>query len=359
MILYVVRYWPTLTETFVRDEAAALAAQGHDVRVAALGARGDPHCAPDPVPVRIRPTRWGWVRALPMLIAEWVRAPGWVPPRVLWLASLVRGGRHVHAHFAGESAAAAAAACARVGVPWSVTVHAVDLYKPRPDLVPLLRRAAFVATVSEANRRTLADLGVSAHLVRCGVPSSLLGQPDTDPTAGGAPVDVLAVGRWVPKKGWDVLLAAAVRLPEVRFRLVTDAPRGLVVPPNVELVGLRPRAEVLQAMSGARLFCLPCRVAPDGDRDGVPVVLLESMALGVPVVTTPVSGIPELVDADVGWLVPPDAPEALASTVRAALADPPGIASRGRAARDRIRARGLTVEAQAAEVLRLIDAHAR
>ncbi len=420
MILYVVRYWPTLTETFVRDEIAAQVADGVEVRVVAGGPRGDPHVAPDPAPVALRPHRWGWLRALPSVLREWLRRPALVRPRVLWLAAEARRARHVHVHFAGEAAAWAAEACARAGVPWSVTVHAVDLYRPRPDLAALLSRASFVATVSEANRVALTTMGIPATVVRCGVPDDLV-----DPAAGGlpplgssprtlaprapgapspsasespsrksasratpvarlggflgpgsssqtlaprapgapspsasgspsrksasraTPVDVLAVGRWVPKKGLGTLLAAAELLPEARVCVVSDLPDALPRPANVVTPGLLPRADVLDAMRGARVFCLPCRVAPDGDRDGVPVVILEAMALGLPVVTTAVSGLPELVDAEIGWIVPPDDPAALAEALRAALADPEEARRRGAAGCARIRARGLTVTAQA------------
>lgn len=327
MILHVVRYFPTATETFVHDEVAGLRERGLEVEIAAFDAREDVG-VPAPAPVWAQPHRWGWLSALPGLVAEWLRAPGWASPRVLWLAALLRrrGVRRVHVHFAGEAASWAAAAAARVGVPWSVTVHAADLYKPLPGLGALLRGAAAVATVSEANRRELRERhGVDATVLRCGVDLPPAPRPALP---AGAPL--LTVARAVPKKGLDVLVAA--------LRLLRE--RGAALPPvlaysdaagldGVEVRPLAPHPEVLAAIRGARLFVLPCRVAPDGDRDGIPVVLLEALAAGVPVVTTPVSGIPEVVDEAVGWLVPPDAPEALAAAIAEALSDPEEARRRG------------------------------
>lgn len=346
MILYVLRYWPTLTETFVHDEIAAIAARA-PVAIAAFDPRGDPFVAPAPAPVHARPHRWGWVRALPGLVREWLRSPSLDAPRILWLTTLVRRSRRVHVHFAGEAAAWARRACRRAGVPYGVTVHAVDLWKPHPDLAAILGDAALVVTISEHNRRVLADrYGVDAVVVRCGVDPARFG-----PRAPTAPPVILGVGRWVPKKGLDTLAAVAPMLGQrARVRILADAPPLL----GVDVRGLRPRAEVAVELAGATIFALPCRRAPDGDQDGIPVVLLEAMAAGVPVVTTPVSGIPEIVDDAVGWLVPPDDPEALAAALRAALDDPAEAARRGAAGRARLEERGCLAADTHAAMARLL-----
>ncbi|MDP2309503.1 MAG: glycosyltransferase, partial [Pseudomonadota bacterium] len=199
MILYVLRYWPTLTETFVHDEIAAIG-RHVPVAIAAFDPRGDPFAAPAPAPVHAQPHRWGWLGTLPALFREWLRAPAIVSPRVLWLTTIVRRARRVHVHFAGEAAVWARVACLRAGVPYGVTVHAVDLWKPHPELAAVLRDAALVVTISEHNRRALRErYGVEAELVRCGVHlGAVRGVPSSPPV-------VLAVGRWVPKKGLDTL----------------------------------------------------------------------------------------------------------------------------------------------------------
>ncbi len=331
MILYVLRYWPTLTETFAHAEISGIPG----VQLATFGAReGDGSGLG--VPVHRAPHRWGWLRVLPALIVEWLRAPGWVPVRVLWLTCLVRRARRVHVHFAGEAAEWTRRACARAGVPYSVTVHAVDLWRPAACFAAVVREAVTVVTVSEANRVALAAFGVDAVVVRCGVA----------PAARATTREVvLSVGRNVPKKGLDLVVAAARRLPETRFVLVSDlADPGL---PNLRVTGLIPHAEVLAWIQRARVLLQPCRVAVDGDRDGVPVVLLEALAAGVPVVTTGVSGIPEVVDDTVGWLVPPDDVDAI---VAALGAEPEEAVRRGARGPERLAARGCALAAQVARM---------
>lgn len=356
MILYVLRYWPTRTETFVHDEIRAVAAAGRAVELAAFdpreGSADDP-----PAPVHPRPHRWGWLPWLGTLIVEALRGPA--RPRVLWLAALLRrrAARQAHVHFAGEAAVDTRAACARVGIPYSVTVHAADLFKPHPALGETLRAAAAVATISEHNRRVLADrYGVAAAVVRCGVsvPAASGAAPDSE-----AGPRVLAVGRWVPKKGLDLYAtlpaALAAAVPGARFDLVSDAPAL----PGVTVHGLLPHAEVLARIAAADLVVLPCRRAPDGDLDGIPVVLLEALAAGVPVVTTDVSGIPEVIDAEVGWVVPPDDAPALVAAVTEALRDPGERRRRGAAGPARLRARGFDRATATAAVLEILDRAAR
>ncbi len=354
MILYVLRYWPTLTETFVHDELRAVA-RALPVELAAFDPRGDPHVEPAPVPVHAQPHRWRWLRALPALAWEWLRAPAMLSLRVLWLTTIVRRSSRVHVHFVGEAAVWARRACRRAGVPYSVTVHAVDLFKPHPEIAAVLRDAIQVVTISEHNRALLRErYGIAAALIRCGVsvapsdaPSDALQAP---PRA--APPVILGVGRWVPKKGLDTLALAATRLGrDAVVRLISDAPPLA----GVEVCGLLPRAEVARALAAATVFALPCRTAPDGDQDGIPVALLEAMAAGLPVVTTAVSGIPEIVDEAVGWVVAPDDSDALAAALRAALDDPDEAARRGARGRARLVERGFDAASTHAAMVALLS----
>ncbi len=334
MTLHVLRYFPTLTETFVHDTIAARAQAGESVAIAAFDAR-EPSGRPAPAAVYSQPHRWGWLRWSASIALEWAR--GAAPVRVLWLAVLLRRLRpaRVHVHFAGEAAEWTMQAAARVGLPFSVTVHAVDLFKPRPGTAALLRAASEVVTISNFNRSLLASrYGVDAAVQRCTVAPA--------PATSRVPGLLLFVGRNVPKKGLDLLFEAARRLPAGSFALevVSDVPDPAI--PGVTVLGLLPHADVLARIGRASLVVLPCRQAPDGDMDGIPVVLLEALAASVPVVTTAVSGIPELVDDAVGWLVAPDDVEGVHRALVEALLDPEEARRRGLCGPERLFARGFT-----------------
>ncbi len=263
--------------------------------------------------------------------------------KALWLADRAVDFDRVHVHFAGEAAEWALAARRLHGVPYTLTVHAVDLFKPRPALPEVLAGAQQVFTISRYNQEMLADRhGVRARLLRCGVPP--WAGPEVE--ADRQPLVVVAVGRWVPKKGLDLLVRAVDRLEgRVRLRLVSDAPDEFSSP-HVDRLGLLPQAALRAELARAGLFALPCRRAEDGDQDGIPVVLMEALSAGLPVLTTPVSGIPELVDDEVGWLVPPEDEDGLVDALEQAAGAPEERARRGRGGPGRLRERGHTLDAQ-------------
>ncbi len=369
---YVVRYWPTLSETFIAREIRALAAQGWAPEVVALGRRRDAAPGePVGVPVHRPPRGLGSVGRWPLgaacrILAAPARYAALVGAggkrrglrtkdalRVIWLAELARarGWDRLHAHFAGESAEWARAAAALVGRPYSVTVHGADLFRPKAGLRRRLAGARPLVAICEHHRRWLArHYGLSATVVRCGV------EPAAYPAAAPGRADAgphhwVSVARDVPQKGLDDLVAAWREAGRPgRLRLVTDGVRhgGVGI-----AAGPLPAARVPDVLARSRAFVLPCRVAPDGARDGIPVALMEAMAAGLPVITTPVAGIPELVDDTVGWLVPPGDRRALARVLREVAASPEARARRGAAGRDRIRAQEWTVERQVEELRRL------
>lgn len=334
---YLLRWYPTASETFVYREAAALMERGHHVDVLPIGAREAGQELPEWDAIEMGSTvqvAAAAARALQTArVREAVRHVDQHPrqiARALWAAEQL--GDRVHVHFAGEAAEWAWLAHVWTGTPYTVTVHANDLFRPRASLVRVLQGARAVLTISAYNQSRLAELGVASRVVRCGVTPSAW--PACDPREGG----VVSVGRWVPKKGLDAAHRACAALGETLSVVSDRAPDG------VRLVR-GGRDQVRDLLAQAAVFVLPCRVAPDGDRDGIPVALMEAMACGVPVITTDLPGLGELVDARVGWVVPPDDPVALEGALREALADPQERARRGRAGRARVH-QGWTVERQ-------------
>ncbi|MCB9759379.1 MAG: glycosyltransferase family 4 protein [Alphaproteobacteria bacterium] len=347
---YLLRYYPTRTETFVYREIEGLRARGHAVSGVAIGRREDGGSAlPDWTCVHPPDYAAVAAAAAPLLArpagreaARWLKEhqPAKQVLKALWAASTLAEGERIHVHFAGEAAEWALLARRACGVSYGVTVHAVDLFKPRPSLTEVLQGAAVVLTVSAYNARILTErCGVEARVVRCGV----------DPGRWRAahperPGPVVAVGRWVPKKGLDLLVEAVRRVPGAQLWLVGDAPAE-VEGPQVRRLGMLAPDAVAEVLAEGALFALPCRVAPDGDRDGVPVAMMEAMAAGLPVLTTTLPGLDELVDDACGWRVPPDDPDALTEAVAEVLADPVARAVKGQAARRRV-AEGFTLDAQ-------------
>ena len=173
-----------------------------------------------------------------------------------------------------------------------------------------------------------------------------------DGRAGGDPVRLLSVGRLVEKKGMDVLIEALARLPSgLAWRLdhVGVGPLSSAMRRLAERRGLSPRIrwhgpltqeEVLRRYREADLFVLSSRIARDGDRDGLPNVLMEAQSQGLPVLASTLSAIPELVeDGASGRLVPPDDPDALARELERLIGDPDLRARLGRAGEERLRSR--------------------
>jgi glycosyltransferase involved in cell wall biosynthesis len=254
--------------------------------------------------------------------------------------------RHIHAHFLTAAAEVVQDASILTGIPVSVTAHAKDIFQA--DNAPLVRARAdgtsAVVTVSEYNARYLRGVlgnGLGIHYVPNGV--------EVAPTWADRPDGpVLCVARLVPKKGVDVLIDAtallASRIPSLQVEIIGDGPIGdslrkraeaLGVLGRVRFKGPQPWDRVEAAFRRCSMVVLACRIAEDGDRDGMPTVLTEAMARGLPVVSTTVAGIHELVrHGETGLLVRPDDPAALAEAIEILRRDR-GLARRlGRAGRE-------------------------
>jgi glycosyltransferase involved in cell wall biosynthesis len=251
------------------------------------------------------------------------------------------GVAHLHAHFAHSPTSVALFASELSKIPFSFTAHAKDIYTSDSDqLREKIALARFVVTCTEYNRRYLLGLAeglpTPIHRIYHGIDTRLFdngstaGRPEASP-----PYRVLSVARLTAKKGIPTVLRAVKRLLEkgvrLEYTLIGDGAErektlGLVqqlgLEPVCRWLGAQPHHVVLEHYRRADLFVLGCEVAADGDRDGIPNVLFESMAMGVPVAATGVSAIPELVESGrTGWLVPPGRPDALAEAMHALLTD--------------------------------------
>lgn len=253
-----------------------------------------------------------------------------------------RGVHAVHGYFAHHPTDVAAAAARRLGIPYGFSVHALDARRVSP--ASMGERAAGAAVVVCCNDDAAADVLAAGHrpeLLRHGV--DLTRFPATPPS-GARPVSLLAVGRLVEKKGFEVLLEALTIVDRPwRLRLVGDGPlhadlagrvseRGLS--DRVDLLGRRTHADLPALFAAADLVVVPSVIDRTGDRDGLPNVVLEAMASGRPVVASDVAAIPSAVsDGVTGRLVPSRNPALLAAAITGLVDSPELRAAMGRAGR--------------------------
>ena len=328
-IAFVLKGYPRLSETFIAQEILALERRGLAIRIVSLrrptdGARHPVH---DEIKAGVLYLPEYLGREPRRLLAAWRagrRRPGYRAARGVWLADLRRdatpnrvrrfgqalvlaaelptGVTHLHAHFLHTPASVARYASLLTGLPWSCSAHAKDIWTtPEWEKAEKLADAAWLVTCTRAGRDHLAALAPRPERVELayhGLDFERFPRPDGAPSerdggAAGEPVVILSVGRAVEKKGYDVLLRALASLPEaLHWRLVHVGgghlgPRlgrqaeaaGLAH--RVTWLGACPQAEVIANYRAADLFVLPCRVARDGDRDGLPNVLLEAQSQGL------------------------------------------------------------------------------
>jgi glycosyltransferase involved in cell wall biosynthesis len=256
---------------------------------------------------------------------------------------LLPGGncRHLHAHFAHSPTSVAFFSHLLSGLPFSFTAHAKDIYTSHPrQLADKAAAATFVATCTDYNRRYLAAIvdghRTPIHLAYHGIDTGLF-RSDGRPTTARPPYEILTVARLTPKKGLETVYRALRQLKDegmaFRHTLIGDGEQKkeieawrhqLGLKAETRLLGTRPHEDVCQSFRTSDLFVLGCEQAPNGDRDGIPNVILESMAMGVPVVATSFSAIPEVIrSTENGLLVAPGRPGAMAAAMRRALEDRP------------------------------------
>ncbi len=363
-IAYVLAAYPVLSQTFVRDEIAALRAAGRTVDVTSIE-RADQDRIPlswsgpvrtiDDITVSgaLRDGLW-WLRrpAAVLRLARALRGTGFARARraVRGAPTVARrlAGQDVavcHAHFGWSGMVAAIYVGALLGRPVTATLHAADIYLAGPELVRWVGLLDHVVTVCEHNVRRLTAMGVDPARVRvvpCGVDTTVPVPAASDPDL------VVSVGRLVPKKGMDVLLQAfrtvVDKVPAARLEIVGEGPEEetlrrltaeLGLEEHVTFAGALDHAGTLERIGAGAVFALACRVLPNGDSDAVPVAIREALVRARPVVTTAVAGIPENVDDETGWVVPSEDPESLAAALVQALDDAPLRLRKGEAARRR------------------------
>ncbi len=364
-IAFVLKGYPRLSETFITQEILAVEARG--IRLHIVSLRHPTEANVHPVHARVRAP----VTYLPEYLHEeparvfraWRRVRRW--PRYgrtlrLWLRDLVRDPTrnrvrrfgqavvladelppevtHIHAHFLHTPASVARYAAHLTGRKWTGSAHAKDIWTtPRWEKREKLHDAEWVVTCTAVNRAELDALAPGrVELVRHGLDFDEFPPSPPPSRAEGEPpvLTILSVGRAVEKKGYPDLIAALSRLPaEPAWRFVhvgggplIESIRGLAeragLADRTEWVGAIARPELLARLRAADLFVLASRVARDGDRDGLPNVLLEAQSQGLPCVATRVSAIPELIEDGVtGVLSPPGDPEALAAAIERLLRD--------------------------------------
>jgi colanic acid/amylovoran biosynthesis glycosyltransferase len=259
--------------------------------------------------------------------------------------------RHVHAHFAGMAARTAFWIRKFFGLSYSVTVHANDIFAPNDfeiGLDQILSCAGAIIVVSDFGadyiRRKFPETAGHVHRIYNGVDLK-----EFQPARFEQPPLILSIGRLISKKGFDLLIAACgilrERGTEFRCEIIGEGPleeelqrqiREHNLVERVRLVGPKRQAEIATRLSDATVFSLPCRVDPDGAMDNLPTVIMEAMAAALPVVSTDVGGVREMViDGKTGSLVSTENPTAIADAISRFISDADLVRSFGQAARER------------------------
>ncbi len=358
-ILYLLHWFPALSETFILREILELQKSGESVDVASLNPPpdkithpevgqfdGEIHIPRDGFSYTLS-AHFHWLSSFPEIyfpilfaILSKIIHPKTVTVslrvfcKVIRLAYALRDSdyKHIHAHFGTAPATGAWILGKLLDIPFSFTLHAVGVFLPDRLLVRKVADSKFVAVISNFNisylKKRFPKIDESKfNVVRCGI------RPDDfefrQVEASNNPPVVLSVGRMVETKGFRDLIYAAKLLHEKdkivelvlvgggdKFEEFRKLASELGIRELVKFTGPLPQNEVREIMMHADLFVLAASVDERGDRDGIPVVLMESLAFGIPTISTEVSGIPELiVNFDTGLLVPEKNPKALADAM--------------------------------------------
>lgn len=360
-VAYVVRSYPAITQTFILRELLELERNGFFLNIFSL--RKPNSCTKHPEAHALRaPTIYipRLRQGLPLLLLAHIYCLWLQPLRYLrtfsyvvseksinwgaflkagFIAAKLRhaGIRHLHAHFASTQTLVTMLASSLTGIPYSFTAHAYDIFTEQQGLTEKIRSAKFVVTISDFNRKYLMpycageEVLSKIYVVHCGVDLDRFAPirvRRTKRTSHGT-FTILTVAHLGEKKGHIYLLQALSLLKGrgqiLHWIVVGDGPQRSLLEEEVRARDLTGQVtfagevasdQVLQLLECADVFVLPCVRAGNGDMDGIPVALMEAMAAGVPVISTTISGIPELVDnGKNGLLVKPKDVKGLAEAI--------------------------------------------
>ncbi len=382
----VVKGWPRLSETFIAQELVALEEAGLDFDVWSLRRPTDVKTHPLhdrlQAPIRYLPE---YLRDEPARVARAMGAaakmPGFDAAAAAFVSDLERddtanrrrrwgqacvmahemptdvGG--IYAHFLHTPSSVARYAAILRGMPWSFSAHAKDIWTSpdwelREKLSAATHGAAFGATCTRFGAQHLqgmADTPGRVNLVYHGLDLSRFPTPPEDALRNAdSAFHMMSVGRLVEKKGFDNLIDALALLPDGldwHWTHIGGGPLDTEMRARADALGLTAQItwrgacdqpEVIKAMRAADLFVLPSRIAEDGDRDGLPNVLMEAASQMLPILSTPVSAIPEFIDNGVHGILSDDAPASLAAAMSQVASDPAGAHELAKAAYTRLNA---------------------
>jgi glycosyltransferase involved in cell wall biosynthesis len=279
--------------------------------------------------------------------------------------------RHIHAHFAGMAARTAYWINEFFAAPFTFTAHANDIFAPRDfavSLKKLMERAPAVVTVSDYSVRLLQERFPESHAkihrVYNGVDPARFSASDF----AASPPAIISIGRLIEKKGFSDLIDACALLRSrggsFQCRIIGEGPleealRAQIAEAglgqDVELTGPQSQAEIAKCLAHATVFALPCTREADGGMDNLPTVIMEAMAAALPVVSTPLAGIPEMVENEVnGLLVPDRNPTTLADAIERLLGNPEEARSLGNRGRE-IARKKFSIETSARQLQQLFE----